>query len=119
MFVVTEENPGRTTTIMNRGGHFTVVREPTDPRWRMEREALPNRGEALCSLQSRQFMEGQVTIELVNTIKGYWSLRNLSNLGETWPAGRRTDLVTKEDAIAAAILWWEGDPARREVVFRT
>lgn len=123
MFRVTEENPGKTTTIMNRGGMFVVIREPTDPRWREEREALPRSGpffqsEPLCSLQSRHAMQGQVTIELVKTIHGYWSLRNLMSLGDTFPAGRRTDLRTLDEAIGAATEWWSQKPTHREVIIR-
>lgn len=118
MFRVTEQNPGKTTTIMNRNGLTVVVREPTDPVWRQEQEALPNRGEALCSLQIRQASRGLTTIELVKTLRGYWSLRNLSSLGETWPAGRRTDLYSLEDAIEAAIEWWSEKPTHREVIVR-
>lgn len=118
IFRVTEETPGRTTTIMNRGGHFVVVREPTDSRWRRERDALQDRGESLCSLQLRHAAQGQVTVEIMETLHGYWSIRNMSNVGETWPAGRHTDLYTRQEAIEAAIKWWEEKPTHREIVLR-
>lgn len=117
-FRVTEQTPGRTCTIMNRGGHFVVIREPTSDRWRRDQEALADRGPSLCSLQMRHAAMGQVTVELMETLHGYWSIRNLSNLGETWPAGRVTNLWSRQEAIDAAIKWWEEKPSHREIVLR-
>lgn len=117
MHVIHKHTDNGNCTVLHEGGAFAVIRAPTDPRWREEKLALPNRGEALCSLQLRQFAAGLVTIEPVWCIRGWWYLRNTSNLGVTHPAGHER-FLTLQECIAGAIRWWEGRPSHYEVICR-
>lgn len=121
MHIITEANPGVNTTIMNTGGGWVSVCEPTSSIWRDRRLAIRGRGdESLCAMQMRESGEGFVLISPQWCIRGdgYWYLRNGSNLGVSHPAGYGK-YATIEECLAAARKWHAEDPDRREVAAYT
>lgn len=112
-------------TVLNTGGHFYSVHEPTDAVWANELRNIPRNSEGLrhsnplVELQISQHERGFTQIQPVQAIAngGYWYLRNTSNLGETFPAGRG-QYNSVGDAVAAATRWYLEDPAKREVTMR-
>lgn len=113
---------GCTTTVSNTSGAWAVAHAPTNPAYRQELDrvaALPygTRNDALCGAQLKFSIMYQ-TVEPVWCIRGYWYLRNLMNLGSTWPAGRET-YATIWEAVEAGVRWAQQKPDTREVVVRT
>ena len=107
------------STIMCTNGAFCLVAAPQMMIWA---EAIRGRisNDDLCEKQRRMFELGFRTMEIVRGIKkeNPYYLRNLSNLGDTFPAGRAS-YPTLQLAAQAALEWWADDPKYREVVFRS
>lgn len=108
---------GCTTTVSNTGGGWALIHAPACPDYRRALDALPNRSEALCSLQLRMSAR-YVGVQPQWCLRGYWYLRNTSNLGDTWPAGRG-QWATLQECMDAALAWCLEAPAYREAVVYT
>lgn len=113
---------GSTTTVSNVQGGWALIHAPTCPDYRhaLDRvRALPygTRNDALCSTQLR--MSARYTqVQPTWCIRGYWYLRNGSNLGPTWPAGH-DHYDTLQECMDAALAWCLRAPEYREAVVYT
>jgi len=104
------------STVMCTTGAFCLVAAPQMMIWA---EAIRGRisNDDLCEKQRRMFELGFRTVEILRSKGEYW-LRNLSNLGDTFPV-ERISYPTLQLAAQAALEWWADDPKYREVVFRS
>jgi hypothetical protein len=108
---------GSTTTVCNTDGGWALIHAPRRADYRQALDALRNRGEDLCSLQLR--MAGRyVSVQPQFCIRGYFYLRNIMNIGDTWPAGRG-QYSTLQECMDAALAWCQQAPDYREAVVYT
>jgi|ERR1043166_598218 hypothetical protein len=110
---------GSTTTVCNTGGAWALIHAPRRADYRQALDALRNRGEDLCRLQlSMSARYVSVQPQFCIRGNGYWYLRNVSNLGDTWPAGR-AQYSTLQQCMDAALAWCQQAPDYREAVVYT
>lgn len=103
---------GCTTTVSNVTGHHWLIHPPACPDYRRALDALPDRGESLCSLQVRMSSR-YVGVRPEWCIRGYFYLRSCSNLGPSHPAGYG-QYKTLQECMDAALMWCRESPQYRE-----
>jgi hypothetical protein len=116
---------GSTTTVSNTGGAWCLVAAPTCGEYRTALDAVPRvaggllRSTELCSVQMRMSARYE-SVQPTWCIRGagYWYLRNTSNLGNTFPAGRGQYSML-EECLEAGVAWHAKAPEYREVVVHT
>jgi len=110
---------GCTTTVSNTSGAWALIHAPGCADYRRALDSLPDRGEALCSLQLRMSTRF-VSVEPQFCVRGqgYFYLRNMMNFANTWPAGRAQH-ATLQQCMDAALAWCLQEPLYREAVVST
>ena len=106
------------TTVLNTD-QFCGIRGPSSPVFRDRLNAALDGSGDLLKVQRLNADEGLEVIEPVQAgiHGGYWYLRNLTHLGETFPAGEGhyNSIV---EALEAAIDWWRTETSCREIMVR-
>ncbi len=107
------------TTVLNTE-QFRTIRAPSSPTFRARLNAAIAGSGDLHQVQQRNADEGLEVIEPISggIHGGFWYLRNVTHLGETFPAGE-AHYRSIFDALQAAIEWWQADPSCREVIVRS
>jgi hypothetical protein len=106
------------STVLNPD-QFHTIRGPSSPKFRARLEAALAGPDDLGKVQQLNSNEGLEVIEPVQAgiHGGYWYLRNLTHLGETFPAGE-SQYRSIVEALQAAIEWWQGESWCRGVMVR-
>jgi hypothetical protein len=106
------------TTVLN-ADQFCSIRGPSSPAFRARLDAALVGSGDLLKVQQFNAEEGLEVIEPVQAgiHGGYWYLRNLTHLGETFPAGE-SHYNSIVEALEAAIEWWQAETWCRGVIVR-
>jgi hypothetical protein len=106
------------TTVLNTD-QFYSIRGPSSPIFRARLDAALVGSGDLLLVQKLNAEEGLEVIEPVQAgiHGGYWYLRNLTHLGETFPAGE-SHYSSIVEALEAAIEWWQVETWCRGIMVR-
>ena len=114
-----KNDPYRANTTVFNTDQFYSIRGPSSPIFRARLDAALVGSGDLLTVQKLNTEEGLEVIEPVRAgiHGGYWYLRNLTHLGETFPAGE-THYKSIVEALQAAIDWWQAETWCRSVIVR-